>query len=64
MRRKVYTVKVTNSDGSVDVYKTDGVNRPTKNGIPFNPLPNHKEINPMPLQSKITWSNPIKTPNQ
>lgn len=60
----IHRVEIKNEDGSVDVYETDGVNPPTKNGVPlteywdFN-LDKHTGLPPK-LPTIIRWSEPIK----
>lgn len=55
-----YRAKIKKPDGTVDVYETDGVNRPTKNGVPFEPLPPQPNNSSRKLPTTIRWSKPIK----
>lgn len=59
----IHRVEVTNEDGSVDVYETDGINPPTKNGVPIKDYWNWSmdkipEFKPS-LPKTIRWSEPI-----
>lgn len=60
MGQAKYRAEITNEDGSVDVYETDGINKPTKNGVPFEPLPPQVSNFDRKLPTIIRWSNPIK----
>lgn len=59
----IHQVKITNADGTVDVYETDGINKPTKNGVPFEPLPPQRKVLLPKLPTTIRWSKPIKKDN-
>lgn len=58
MEKIVHTI--TNEDGSIDVYETDGINPPTKNGKPIVNYMPPKKVQPYPRANKIVWSKPIK----
>ena len=61
MEQAKYRAEITNEDGSVDVYETDGINKPTKNGVPFEPLPPQQNNVSRKLPTTIKWSEPINT---
>jgi len=63
MSNEKHRLYITNSEGKVDIYEADGVNNPTKNGVPFEAIPNPNNFD-RKLPSKVMWSSPIINANE